>query len=60
VINGWKVVAVVIFGKEEDGVGVHNDVDGVVEAVVVGLFSSRLLLRHCFVISGGNVRYAGQ
>jgi len=60
VIDGWKVVAVVVFEKEEDGVGVHSDVDVVVEAIVVGILSSGLLLQHCFVVSGGDVRYAGQ
>jgi len=60
VIYGWKVVAVVIFGKEEDGVGVRNGIDVVVEAVVVGPLSSGLLLRHRFVISSGDVSYAGR
>jgi len=36
----------IILGKEEDGVGLHDNVDGVVEAVIVGLLSSRLLLQH--------------
>jgi len=44
VIDGWKVVAVVIFGKEEDGVSVRNGIDSVVEAVIVGPLSSGLLL----------------
>jgi len=59
VIYGWKVVAVVIFGKEEDGVGVRNGIDVVVEAVVVGPLSSGLLLRHRFVISSGDTSYTG-
>ena len=42
-IDGWNVVAVIIFGKE-DGVGVRDGVDGVVDAVVIGPLSSGLLL----------------
>jgi len=39
---------------------VRNGVNNVVEAVIVGPLASRLLLRHFFVISGGDIRYAGR
>ena len=55
-----SLVAVAIFGKEEDCVCVRDSVYFFVGAVVVVPLSSGFVLRHRFVISSGDVRYAGQ